>query len=136
MSPSGNLFVCAGDQLELICSLTDPGSSLLEWIFAPATIFMDLQRAADASTSDDTFVMINSTLFTFSRISPRGHLPLVSRLLITTGLNGIVINCTDISTMETASATIYAVNVQGMLVSYDIIISSILFICTDHACWE
>ena len=131
--------MCAGDQLELICSLNDPGSSLLEWTFAPATIFMDLQRATDASTSDDTPVMINSTLFTFSRISPRGNLPLVSRLLInpiTTGLNGIVINCTDVSTMETASATIYVVNVQGMLVYYDITISSILFICTDHACWE
>ena len=108
LSPSGNSLVCAGDQLELICSLNDPGSSLLEWTFAPATIFMDLQRAADASTSDDTFVMINSTLFTFSRISPRGNLSLVSRLLITpltTGLNGIVINCTNVSRMETALAT-------------------------------
>ena len=116
ISPSGNSLVCAGDQLELTCSLTDPGSSLLEWTFAPSTIFMDLtHRAIDANSESDKTpsVMINSTLFTFSVISPRAYLPLVSTLTInplTTGLNGIVINCTDVSMMKTATAIVHVMN--------------------------
>ena len=106
--------MCDGDQLELICSLTDPGSSLLAWTFAPATIFMGLFRAIDAhSLNDDTPWMINSTLFSFSRISARDNLPLVSRLTIdplTTGLNGIMINCTDVSMREIASTVVYVMN--------------------------
>ena len=120
LSPSGNSHVCAGDQLELICSLTDPGSSLLEWTFTPATVFMDLYRAIDVySQNDAVTAVINSTLFTFSRISARGIMPLASRITIdplTTGLNGSVINCSDLITMETASATIiYVINVNGTL---------------------
>ena len=113
ISPSGNSLVCAGDQLELICSLTDPGSSLLAWTFAPATIFMDFYQAIDANSLNDETSMINSTSFTFSRISARGIMPLVSRLTIdplTIGLNGIMINCTDVSMMETASTTIHVLN--------------------------
>ena len=113
ISPSGNSLVCAGDQLELICSLTDPGSSLLAWTFAPATIFMDLYRAIDANSLNDETSVINSTSFTFSRISARGHLPLVSKLMInplTTSFNGTVINCTDVSMMETATAIVHVVN--------------------------
>ena len=115
LSPSGNSHVCAGDQLELICSLTDPGSSLLAWIFAPATIFMDLShRAIDTvSVNEYSPLMINSTSFTFSRLSANGIFPLVSRLLIaplTIGLNGIVINCTDVLMMETATAIIHVLN--------------------------
>ena len=114
LSPSGNSHVCAGDQLELICSLTDPGSSLLEWTFAPATVFMDLYRAIDTnSVNEYPPWMINSTSFTFSRLSASGIFPLVSRLLITPltiGLNGIVINCTDVLMMKTASTTIHVLN--------------------------
>ena len=114
LSP-GNSLVCAGDQQDLICSLTDPGSSLLAWTFAPATIFMDLShRAIDTvSVNEYSPLMINSTSFIFSRLSANGIFPLVSRLLIaplTIGLNGIVINCTDVLMMETASTTIHVLN--------------------------
>ena len=107
--------MCSGDQLELTCSLTDPDSNLLEWILTPATIFMDLLRAIDTYSPSDETAVINSTLFiTFSRISARGNLPLVSRLTIdpvTTDLNGIVVYCTDVSsTMETATAIVYVMN--------------------------
>ena len=117
ISPPGDssLYVCSGDQLELTCSLTDPNSSLLEWTFAPVTIFMNLYRAIDGnSLNDDTPVIVDSTLLTFSRISPKGHLPLMSTLLIdplTIGLNGIVINCTAVSPIqETATTTVYVMN--------------------------
>ena len=114
ISSTGNSLVCVGDMLELICSLSNPDSNLLEWTFTPALIFANSERAIDAnSPNNDTPVMINSTLFTFSRISARGHLPLVSKLMInplTTGLNGIMINCTDVSMMETATAIVHVVN--------------------------
>ena len=115
LSP-GNSLVCAGGQLELICSLTDPDSDLLEWTFAPATIFMDFHRAINAKTvNDNPPLMINSTSFTFSRISGNDIFPpkLVSRLLIdpiTIGLNEIEINCTDVSMMETATVIVYVIN--------------------------
>ena len=122
ISPSGDLFLCSGDQLELTCCLTDPGSSFLEWTFAPATIFMGLRRAIDVnSASNHPPLVINSTLFTFSRISARDIFPLVSRALIdplTIGLNGIVINCTDASMMETATAIVHVMNRHSSGTSY------------------
>ena len=108
LSPSGITSVCSGDQLELICTLTDPGSNLLEWTITP----MSFQaRAIQAPTSSDqtTHYMVNSTLFIFSRISAEKQSPLVSRALIspvTSSLNGTVVNCMDVIMMETASAII------------------------------
>ena len=105
--------MCDGDRLELTCTITDPGSSLLEWTFTPTTI---LYRAIQASTPSDqttTHWMINSTLFTFSRISGQNEVPLVSRLLIdrlTADLNGIVVNCSAVSIMESASTIVYVLN--------------------------
>ena len=78
ISPAGISLVCDGDQLELTCSLTDPDSSLLVRSFTPATTFMDLYQAIDDNSVSDEIFVINSTLFTFSRISAGGHLPLVS----------------------------------------------------------
>ena len=46
-------MVCDEDQLELTCTITDPGNSLLEWTLTPATIFIDLYRAIEASTLSD-----------------------------------------------------------------------------------
>ena len=109
-------MVCSGDQLNLTCSLT--GSNILEWTFAPATIFMGLYRAIEANTpknSDDSSV-IGSSRFTFSKSSARGNLPLVSTLLIdpvTIDLNGIMINCTDIFSLESATSIVYVVNRQS-----------------------
>ena len=109
ISPSGNSLVCDGDQLELICMVTDSGNGLLEWAF------LQVYRAIDASTLSDqtSHIMINSTTFTFSRISAQNEFLLVSRLLInplTTDLNRIMINCTDVITMETTSTTVYVLN--------------------------
>ena len=49
----GNPLVCDGDQLELTCTITDPGRSLLEWTLTPAIIFMGLHRAIKPSTPSD-----------------------------------------------------------------------------------
>lgn len=119
LSPSGDSVVCSGDRLNLTCSLT--GSNILEWTFAPATIFMGLYRAieANAPKNSDDSSMIGSSRFTFSKNSARGNLPLVSTLLIdpvTIDLNGIVINCTGVSLLESATSIVYVVNRHsGML---------------------
>ena len=120
LSSSGITSVCSGDQLELTCTLTDPGSSLLEWTITPTSTFMSVQRAIEAATPNDqtSHFMVNSTLFTTSRISAEDQLPLVSSLLInpvTIGLNGTVVYCIDsIATMEMASAILSVISIQGM----------------------
>ena len=79
---------------------------------------MGLYRAIEANApknSDDSSV-IGSSRFTFSKSSARGILPLVSTLLIdpvTTDLNGIMINCTDVSSLESATSIVYVVNRQS-----------------------
>ena len=119
LSPSGIVTVCSGDQLELICTLTDPGSSLLEWRIT-STTSISVQQAIEAATPSDqiSHFIVNSTSFTTSRISAQGQLPLVSRLLInpvTIGLNGTVVDCTDgiIATVETASAIVSVISIRG-----------------------
>ena len=115
ISPSGISFrVCDGDQLELMCIISDPGSNL-EWTIAPATIFTGQSRAIDAQGDQlqTLSFIINSTKFTFSRISTKDEFPLVSRLLIspvTTGLNETAVNCKDVIAMETVSAIFYVFN--------------------------
>ena len=114
ITPGISFQVCDGDQLELICTVNDSESNVLEWTFAPATIFMGQHRAIE-NMGDQTFsiITINSTKFTFSRISAQKESPLVSRLLIipvTAGLNETVVNCTDVIAMETASAIVYVLN--------------------------
>ena len=114
LSPSGSLVFCSGDRLELICKVTNPESTLLDWTITPTLIMgSSLHRTVDVMAPShlaSSQRMINSTNFTFLRISAQDELSLVSRLLIshiTTGLNGTVVNCTDsVVTMETASAVI------------------------------
>ena len=117
LSPPGNSFnVCNGDQLELICSLTGHESSLMEWVFTPEIIYMGLFRALDANGQIPSSFTINSTQFAFSRISPRNHKPLISKLLIsplTADLNGTVVNCTDVIRMESATAIVYVRNIHS-----------------------
>ena len=117
LSPSGIAPVCSGDQLELTCTLTDPGSRVLEWSFTPTTSSLSFPARAIEATgqgNQTTQFMINSTWFTTSRTSADGQLPFVSSLLInpvTIGLNGTVVGCTDtIATMETASAILSVMN--------------------------
>lgn len=132
LSPSGDSLVCSGDQLNLTCSLT--GSNLLEWTFAPDTIFMrpGLYRAIDADVPkfSDDFAVIGSSRFTFSKSSARGNLPLVSTLLIdpvTNDLNGIMINCTDVSSMESATSIVYVVNRHSGMLCWTTV--TIIFCC-------
>jgi hypothetical protein len=111
LSPSGIASICHGEQLNLVC--TSHGG-FLEWSFFANDGLSDGRYTRILSTiSQMSQLMINQTVFTFSRISGENSLPLTSRLSISPiggGLNGTLVNCTDLATFNTSSATIDVVN--------------------------
>ena len=119
VSPPEGASACSGDQLELTCTTS---GILLEWMFsvvpdniAARTYTKGLTTATEAPEP----LIINSTRFTFSRLSPLNRLPLISILvinLVTVGLNGTKVNCTDVETSETASTTIITIIVTKALI--------------------
>ena len=129
ISPFGVATVCSGDQLELNCSITDPGSfALLVWNItlipenAATSNSTSRTQAISAGPIDQTFhTMINSTNLTFSRISSQRSSPLISRLLfgpVSDSLNGTEVNCISSMTSETSSVTVVNISngnpIQGM----------------------
>ena len=105
ISPPNKIPVCNGGQVELVCTTT---SGLLEWSFTlfpeNSTILRRYTRVL-STASQASYLLVNSTLFTFSRRSPEHNTPLVSRLLISPvsdGLNGTDINCGDADTSTSA----------------------------------
>ena len=108
--PSGVAPVCSGDELELTCTTT---ADLLQWRFMaihgnePTAI--EFTRTITSTGSAMLNVIINSTVFNFSRISAHNSVPLMSRLVISpvsNGLNGTVMNCVDAAAGEVSSTTI------------------------------
>ena len=113
ISPTERAPVCSGGQLELTCATT--GSSL-EWTF-------DAFRE-NATTANENYhvipragspgpslplLLINSTMFNFSKTSADGASPVMSRLWISPVsryLNGTVINCVDLDTANISSTTV------------------------------
>ena len=58
-------------------------------------------------------ITVNSTTFTFSRLSTQ---PLTSTMTVSAvsdGLNGVQVNCIDAETSESTSTTIRLVNIGG-----------------------
>ena len=64
-------------------------------------------------------VMVDSTTFHFSRSSAEDSLPVVSKLLIrpapNISLNGTMVNCTDVTSSETASTIAIIINVSDVV---------------------
>ena len=61
-------------------------------------------------------VTVNSTMFTYSRLSARDRLPLISRLIISSvseGLNGVEVSCMDLEASESTTTTIRIIGVGG-----------------------
>ena len=111
ISPSAVAPVCqAGDQLELTCSET---GIFLRWEFSVSGAQMPLGAAvvsAGGPSGVPPPVLVNSTRFTFSRLSTQ---PLTSTMTVSSvseGLNGVQINCVDIETSESATTTIRIVD--------------------------
>ena len=124
VSPPGMASVCSGDQLELTCTTS---GSLLEWAFAlipDNAIARTYTKALTTDTEAPEPLLINSTRFIFSRLSPPNSLPLISILVInpiTVGLNATEVNCTDVQTSETVSTIITTITkdlIEGRLKNY------------------
>ena len=130
LSPVTVAPVCqVGDQLELTCNNNE---TVIKWSF---TVNNDQLRRTGLleyprfiNTEDESQqiseVTVNSTIFTFMRISARGSLPMISTLVINSvsrNLNGTVVHCTDVGTSTTASTTIHLFGTStwysGILVS-------------------
>ena len=87
---------------------------------ATATEFSRIIIPSGSAIAAMSYLIINSTTFTFSRTSAEDSLPLMSRLLISPvnrGLNRAVMNCVDVETSEAASTIIELTErpVQGRL---------------------
>ena len=104
-------FCQVGDPLELTCNTT---GNFLRWIF---TVCDDqgvpLEHRRNINSQDESQQMseihVNSTTFTFTRISDQGMHPLISTLAIDSvsrDLNGTEVYCVDVGTSTTASTTI------------------------------
>lgn len=116
ISPSGIVSVCQGDQLELTYNTT---GSFLRWevnnLFSEKEITARTYTRSFSSIGASNYtelLRVNSTMFTFSRRSAQGNLPLISRLLIqpvSEGLNRTEVNCVDVITSESAVTTIHII---------------------------
>ena len=117
ISPPEIASVCAGDNVTLICNTT---GRFLVWSFflipENETVPMGYMHALQHSGPNHLQVSeqrIGSTTFLYSRSSAENALPLISTLSISPvseDLNGTVVNCTDVSTSDTASTMINILN--------------------------
>ena len=127
MSPSPRAAVCqAGDALEVTCTTSD---HFLTWILTKSGSIYRITRTLSSTIRNPERVVVNSTVFTFSRMSELGSTDLVSKLVISPvsqGLNGTKIVCTEIgASAMMANTTVYIIrNEHG---------GSTLGLCT-HTC--
>ena len=74
-----------------------------------------LTRTIQATVLDEdamTQLVVNSTMFNFSRTSAQDSLPVMSKVVIgpvNGSLNGTVMNCVDLDTLSSSSTTIIIV---------------------------
>ena len=110
--------VCrVGDPLQLTCTAAARSIRWKILQFNELGTLTEVVNSVFIDSIDDNQVKqreVNSATFTFMRISNEGTLPLISTLSIDSvsiGLNGTVVNCTDVSNpMTLASTTIYIIN--------------------------
>ena len=103
ISPSPRAAICnVGEELEVICNTTE---NFLTW----SLTFIDpITRTLSSTIQNPEVVVINYTVFTFSRISRLGSIPLVSNLVISSvgqGLNGTRIACMEVGGSATMATT-------------------------------
>lgn len=129
ISHSGVVAVCSGEELELICTITDSGSfTILMWnvtvnakVNAATSSSLDVAISSSSPTNQTIHRMVNSTNVTCFRISPQNSSPLVSRLFmnpVSNHLNGTQVKCVNAMTSESSSVAVINVSngnpIQGM----------------------
>ena len=121
LSPPRVAPVCSGGQLELMCTTT---GGFLQWRFSVTRGINDLlslRRSIQATLTDEesmTQLLVNSTMFNFSRTSAQDSLPVMSKLVISPvngSLNGTVVNCIDLDTSNSSSTTVIITEREPLL---------------------
>ena len=123
ISPSGVAPVCQiGEQLELTCSVT---GKFLRWEFSVTGTFTPIISAGGPSGVPPPLT-VNSTVFTFSRLSIQ---PLISTMTVNSvseGLNGVQVHCVDEEASESATTTIHIIDARGTVVGNLFLVSKII----------
>ena len=123
INPPETAPVCIGDQLAITCNVT---GNFLKWSINLFLSTGDESYSRILSTfSETTYLQLNNTQFTFSRVSPQSNLPLESVVLIspaTNYLNGTVVNCTDTATGKSSSTIIKIIADNIIMGRYKIIL--------------
>ena len=76
------------------------------------TYMRSVQSVGPAGVNTQPLIINSTVMFTFSRLSTRDNLPLISRLIISNvseGLNGVEISCTDAAMSDSATTAIHIV---------------------------
>ena len=121
LSPMMVAPVChVGDPLQLTCTASQV--QFIQWRFLQQGTMEEIANSVSINARDDDQmkqILLHSATFTFTRISARGTLPLISTLSIDSvniGLNGTVVQCIDVAnTMISASTTIQVVNISNSM---------------------
>ena len=121
VSPSGIAAVCSGGQLELICTTSITGL-FLQWSFSlirgsdmTPTYFTRTIIPSVSTNEAMSYLIVNSVIFNFSRLSAQNSLPLMSQLLIGQAdrqLNGTEVNCADLDSSERVATVINVIECQ------------------------
>ena len=112
LTPISVAPVCeVGDPLQLTCNTT---GNFLRWILTVGDeqgVPQEHRRNINSQDESQQVseIQVNSTTFTFMRISHQGINPLISTLeidLVSRDLNGTEAHCLDVGTSTTASTTL------------------------------
>ena len=111
LSPSPRAAVCQiGDTLEVMCTTSD---HFLTWMLTKSGSTYRITRTLSSTIRNPERVLVNSTVYTFSRTSELGSTDLVSKLIISPvrqSLNGTKIVCTEIgASAMMANTTVYII---------------------------
>ena len=111
ISPSPTAAVCqVGGTKEVICTTSD---HFLTWKLTKSGSTYPITRTLSSTIRNPERVVVNSTVFTFSRMSELGRTDLVMKLVISTvsqSLNGTKIVCTEIgASAMMANTTVYII---------------------------
>ena len=106
-----------GDPLQLTCTASQV--QFIKWRFLQQGTMEEITNSVNIDARDANQmkqILVSSAIFTFTRTSARGALPLVSTLSIDSvniGLNGTVVQCSDLAnTTISASTTIQIIDIS------------------------
>ena len=137
LSPVMVAPVCLGDPLQLTCTTS---VEFIKWRILQPNDQDTLLEVANAQinsrdTNQISHRVVNSATFTFMRSSAQGASPLISTLSIDSvniGLNGTVVNCSDVPNLiKSASTTIHVIDANTTLSKlYKLMLIFLLSLCT------